>query len=1008
MFFQYRSNSLDELSKVVSDKISISKSGDPFRNTWVVVQNKEVRQWLSLRVAEHSGISANLEFILPSELIWKMYREYKPDTPSILPFDRLPLQWRIFELLKNTSEFELNSVKALPYVSDENQLFHLSGQIADVFDLYQVYRPEMLQNWKKGRLCTNDKSEFWQLWLWKRLSEMEYSELSSRSDAFQELLGVANELELPKEIFIFGLSHFSKPFADLINKASLFLDVHFFTEDLSISENTLFTSQWAELSKQWGSLKSESLELITDANTFSKVKDSDSVFNKLTRKEKIIELIQIHSCHNPKREVEVLKDQLLVLLDSDHELKPDDILIMVPDISEYSDSIKSIFSFNEGEPSIPVYAPKSFINEHSLVIIELLELITGEFKVSSFVSFIELDIVCEKFDFSEDDLSLIRKSIREQHIHHGLGIESSGYSLEKLLLVLTSGYITEAEDFELLSGIAPAEKINGTDQYELISRLSACIEYFKLIRAELREKKAPQHWIRLIKNWAEELIPGPKNQVIPPLDRLTETCEIANTTQKTEFDIVKNWVINQLNDSQATSSGLGHGVVLSTYIPYRNIPFKVTAILGLNENTFPRNPPRPSFDLINNNPQAGERITKKDDGLIFLEILNSTEDHLYLSYLGQDQHSENERLPSVFIQKLLETINDNKSEVPTIKEKLHGFHIDYFQEPVSYSKSRKKLADLQSNKSKGRVQFMEKIPGDLPGFNGKEIELNDLISFFTHPCKWFVLNRLNINLGFEENETSDREVFKVSALDKYHFEEKLFDGLDKNIPNDKSLGFMVSKGLIPEGIPGKAAFKSGLSSIEELYKSVSDKYSGEPLTDQISLKIGGLEISGMVQGLFNEHIVQWRTGAERATDLIRLWINHLFLKCSSETFKTSFLITKNKDSKIITSQFGYVDNPQQLLKALINWYIKAHSSKEYLCFFPESSKAYIEAGSDPKKDPISVAYTKWEPSKSNFRAEREFYNSLIWRGEEPIDSHAFIKMAGEFWNPLLKALGDAD
>lgn len=1008
MFFQYRSNSLIELSKVVSDKISISKSGDPFRNTWVVVQNKEVRQWLSLRVAEHSGISANLEFILPSELIWKMYREYKPETPSILPFDRLPLQWRIFELLKNTSEFELNSVTGLPYVSDENQLFHLSGQIADVFDLYQVYRPEMVQNWKKGKLCTNDKSEVWQLWLWKRLTDVEYPEISSRSDAFQELLGVVNELELPKEIFIFGLSHFSKPFADLINKVSVFLDVHLFTEDLSISENSLFTSQWADLSEQWGKLKSESLELITEESTTSKVKDSDSVFKKLTRKERVNELLQIHSCHNPKREVEVLKDQLLILLDSDHELKPDDILIMVPDISEYSDSIKSIFSFNEGEPSIPVYAPKSFINEHTLVLIELLELIASEFKVSSFVSFIELDIVSERFGFSEDDLSLIRKSIREQHIHHGLSIESSGYSLEKLLLALTSGYITEAEDFELLSGIAPAEKINGTDRYELISRLSACIEYLKLIRAELNGNRAPQYWIRLIKNWAEELIPGPKNQVIQSLDRLTETCEIANTTEKTGFDIIKIWVISQLNDNQATSSGFGHGVVLSSYIPYRNIPFKVTAILGLNENTFPRNPPRPSFDLINNNPQAGERITKKDDGLIFLEILNSTEDHLYLSYLGQDQHSENERLPSVFIQKLLEIINDTKSVIPTIKEKLHGFHIDYFQDPVSYSKSRKKLADLQSNKSKGTVQFMDNVPGDLPAFNGKEIELNDLLSFFVHPCKWFGLNRLNINLGFEENETADREVFKVSALDKYHFEEKLFEGLDKNIPIDQVRDFMVSKGLIPEGVPGITAFRSGLTSIEALYNSVSDKYSGEPLTEQIAVEVGGLEIRGTVQGLFNEHIVQWRTGSERATDLIRLWINHLFLKCSSETFKTSFLITKNKDSKIIISQFGYVENPHKLLQDLIHWYIEAHSSKEYLCFFPESSKAYIEADSDPKKDPISVASTKWEPSKSNFRADRDFYNSLIWRGEEPIKTPAFTKMAGEFWNPLFKALGDAD
>ena len=58
--------------------------------------------------------------------------------------------------------------------------------------------------------------------------------------------------------------------------------------------------------------------------------------------------IQVHSCHSPMREVEVLQDRLLSLFEADATLLPKDILIMTPDIATYSPFIQAVFSVPTG------------------------------------------------------------------------------------------------------------------------------------------------------------------------------------------------------------------------------------------------------------------------------------------------------------------------------------------------------------------------------------------------------------------------------------------------------------------------------------------------------------------------------------------------------------------------------------------------------------------------------------------------------------------------------------
>ena len=53
--------------------------------------------------------------------------------------------------------------------------------------------------------------------------------------------------------------------------------------------------------------------------------------------------LQIHACHGPMRELEVLHDRLLALFEQDKSLTPKDVVVMMPDVNSYGPYIQAVF-----------------------------------------------------------------------------------------------------------------------------------------------------------------------------------------------------------------------------------------------------------------------------------------------------------------------------------------------------------------------------------------------------------------------------------------------------------------------------------------------------------------------------------------------------------------------------------------------------------------------------------------------------------------------------------------
>ncbi len=1018
MFFQYQSDSLILLSKSFSDHISDRKSEHPFQKTWVVVQNKEAQQWLTLQVASYSGIAANFEFILPSELIWKLYRNFFPDTPKVLPGDRIPLQWIIYDFLMDTDQKVFQKIKGFPEINDEVQAYRLSVQLADVFDLYQVYRPEMTEAWKKWVLSTKNPQEYWQLWVWREIQSRltNQNQVSDRGFVFAHLLkqikeGSFDGESLPSSIYCFGLSQFSQPFGELICELSRKIDLNYYSTKFDSDSEDLFSIGWKTLSEEWGKPKFNSEKLVPDFLKPDEIKvfefdngKSGSVYSKIQKIEESDSLIGIHSCHSPRREVEILKDRLLKRLDSDSTLKPQDILIMVPDMKEYASLIQSEFTSGAGEPEIPVYVPGTYSKPDLIAFSKLLDLISSSYKVNDFVDFIELEAIRDRFNLSEDELVIIRGWIHGNNIFWGLDEDDSSFSLKKLSKALIGGYVTETEAYTSFEDFIPFELISTTDQFALSAKLASLINQLINLKEELNTPKTPVSWIDCFVEATANLINQDASTLHSSLVKLREACTISGISNPVTFSIISQWIKSQLGDLQATSSGFGHGVVVSSYIPYRGIPFKEIAILGMNESVFPRNPDRPSFDLINIDPKPGDRITKEDDALLFLEVLNSASNYLYISFIGQDLYSENEKLPSILLQKLMDVASESGYEIAVEKEQLHGFNSKYFDQGESYSTHRKKLAQLINSHTKSVSTFF-----NLSEFGRKEtpskIHKSELINFCTHPNKFVIQQILLVSEGYGENELSDRELFSLNGLSTWLLNNQLLDAYKYELSETEAFDFMGKAGLIPEGIPGEKVFFSQSMEVKH-FLSLLDKYRNSgPKMVQCIFQTDEVELFGNIGDLVDGRRVVWRMGRSRPKDLVGLWIEHLILASQSIDYTETLFIT-NEKGNVQTIQFGCPENTDQILSELLDWFLNFGSGKDSLAFFANSSFAYAQKlfqGKD-EEEALKSAQSEWTSTERSSGDDNDFYINLVWKGEDPIQSEAFKKQALMFWEPVLKHL----
>lgn len=1035
MYHDYRSKSLTKLAHQFLDLLSENSPADPFQKNWIIVQNREMDQWLSLNLAKRKKIAANNEFIFPSEFIWKLYRLKDPNLSIHLPSDKIPLQWSIFELLSSENKFRDTLFGTREQSS--KMILQISKSIADVFDLYQVFRPEMLKKWESGKLVHKDPQEEWQANLWRSLAKnwAKSDGVSTRMEAFIKLSkwlqnGDFPLEDIPNNIWMFGVPQISKPFSEIIASLSQQIDLYNFNFDFEIQANNsdldLFTEKLlkAALNSEMvleSALKSQNTSVIANTGLDSSEQNRSTITHIQSllwgQKPHIFEspdqTFSIHSCHSRKRETEVLKDSILSFMDHNPETNADDILILVPKLSDYRSELREVFSSSTDKPIIPInlgFTDNTEFKESSFV--NLLSLLNSDFKVNAVIDVLDNAIVLAKWQFSNAEIHLIRDWMKELHVHRFL--EGDIFTWANGLKRLFLGFSMESQDYKLVENSIPYDKLYSSDAVELLGKMSSFIESLKGYSKLTSSLFTVSEWISKSKSLVQTFLLSKYDEeynvrsLLQKLDTLNAQSSVSGFSDPINFETYLIWIKDQFSGSNSSSTGFGHGITVSEYVPNRAIPYKFVAILGFNESVFPSTNIRPDFDLINKFPQPGDRISIEEDRHLFFDMIQSAQETIHFSFLGQDQYTQNKKAPSILLQQLIDVADSEGIELKITEHKLHGFDPHYFENDEFQSYSHRKLAITENivADNKFKSSFIDSNSSKLLEFDSSKVLLRDLVTYYSHSTKYICNNLFGIRDNNDFQDLEDREPFKLEGLNAYFLKEYSVEAYlnGKELTDLNEL--TRAKGLLPDGYPGITELEKNKRIVEQ-FEAIKTKYNFASSSSVEAEYIHkDTTLFGTVNSVFDQYRVVLRLGELKAKNMLELWINHLALNIEGK-FSSSIFFIKNKNSvESITLLPSQADT--KLLDFLIEHFIDKISLSK-LGFYPaEVSKAFAEVilEGEAKDKAITKAVKKWSEGYNVPSEQEDFYNQLVTGDDSFIYTDEFEETSLAIWTPILKVFGD--
>lgn len=1066
----FYSSDLYSLADSLHSELTTEAPENPLVPEIFVVQNYGMARWLSLYIARREGIAANLEFKFPAELYWQIMRVMDPNIPENLSSERIPMSWTIFEILQHDNDLALSKLQQYVRRDDpdkqEMRCWHLASRIADVYDQYLTYRPKMLREWEKegeADLFTDFQAEFWQSHLWRKLNALwnkRNDNTGTHRAAFDKrLIDKIDKKEisadkLPPRISIFGVSEMPEMYIKTFVRLSKLTDVHFYTVDVAANTKNILIQSLGKVGKEFKSLLKKHIkedEKLSDIhsqelnsnqlardNFFQIVKHDLITSNSPENTVQPDDSIQFHSCHSPRREVEVLYDGLLSMLDENEKIEPSDVLVVCPQMDEYGPEIEAIFgAVEEGLPLIPYHLAEtpSEANVVDLAFKKILQIVDSRFKVTDLLDLLDSKPIRQAFSFTNENVNTLEQWIEDNNIRWGISGDhkllldlppTDSFTWRSGLNRMVAGYAMQTVDDTLFKQIYPYDEIQQTEHTQLLGRFSRFLNQLFAFHHQTKTKKTLAAWREILNDWLSSFFPDEEEffrdtqKLREIVHALQEQQELAGVTSKISFRIIRSYLEDQL-DQKATAGGRpGKGVTFSSMVPMRNIPAKVICMIGMNDGVFPRSKNSVEFNLITQNPREGDRLPSKEDRQIFIEHLLAAQHQVYFSYVGQSNKKEVEFPPSVVVREFVDYLVDHyniDNDRIVQKHKLQSFSPLYFKKDrnkalFSYSDTNRNIA-LQIYETDGaNPAFLDQ---DLPEPDKtfKNLSIGEFISFFQHPSRFLLQQRLGIYLYEEEVLDEDREAFDLNPLEKYQIGQEMMERFlaGKSLRAYKDAAH--SKDLLPEGWPGDRAYNAQAHQVKEFGVQLQQILNQRELeTVEVDFRSDDFQIVGRLNQVYENEQVLYRFGKMRPKDLIELWIKHLLFqtaKPKGHTGKTR-LYTHDQKKGVDVHQFIALPDAEQILSNLLKMYWTG--LQRNIMFYPKSSFAFAEKAilkNNNEEYALKAADRRWVDRYGGYPKEGDdAYNKCLIGNINPMEHKhlkgSFVNISRYFWTPFFREL----
>lgn len=882
-----------------------------FHPHFIVTQTLGMNNWLKIQLAEKLGITANCQFLKPNDIINQVYFLLDGPQERILSVDNL--QWLIFGLLDDQT-FKARFPFISQYYSqgEDTKRMALAEKVADLFDQYQIYRPEMINEWN-GMQIPDLSDNNWQKYLWITLKIKIGDKMPDKTrvgkyiiDNLQNPSQQENLKRRVPRIEFFGISIITAYHLEIFHELAKHIDISF--NLLNPAPSTYWfddkspqqIARWKSRARQnaslyevpiegnalltnWGRVIQDTFGLFFKEDDFLNEYDDNGIEpepknllgkiqndiynnavsderNKLSLNDIKDGSISMNSCYTAVREVEVLYNHLVHLVDQNPgSLSPRDIVVMVSDIDTYAPYIKAVFR------SAPYTFPFTIADEsiqasdgligtlHALLALE------ESFKAEDILQLLEWSYIRNRFKI--ENVELIRKVVDDASIRFGiegnLSDDTVHVSWLNGLKRVIYGICMKMDDEYELNGYSfyPLDIVEGEQAFELI-RFSHFVEILIETIKEQQKDRTLIEWgdyiLRTVSNLifqSEEEVNDDYQLLINYVKKLNLISE--NLQEKISYNVFKYNFLSNISGEVRTNNFASGGITFCSLIPMRSIPFKVVALLGLGFDKFPRKEDPLSFNIMQQDKRKGDRNIKENDKHLFLETILSAQEHLYLSYIGKNIKDNSLLPPSAIVDELIDYIISGieVSDDSSIREQLviqHPLH-NFTPQPLgtyNYLAANEKRGE-KLNSSDFHIKESLTL---------EEVSVKELINFFKNPFEYYYNKVLNIYYREERVLLPDTEIFELDGLQEWQIKQDFLFLEQEELPD------YIQRGIKKGGLPLKNISHTLLSNIYEAIeptKKLLEEYINgqEERNIPIELEIEGLILTGEIDKVFGDRII---------------------------------------------------------------------------------------------------------------------------------------------------------
>ena len=1073
---------------------------DPFASEVVVVPARGVERWLAQRLSHrlgtgrgHDGVCAGVRFLSPRSLVSLLLERERDD---VWDPDRMvwPLLETIDAVLDEPWAATLAAHLGHGLEGAEADLrrtrrWSVARRLAGLLASYAVQRPQLVRDWREGRDTDGaggrvDADLAWQPELWRRLlARVDAPPPDVRHDETLARLRAgagADGLDLPARLSLFGHTRLPVTEVELLRGLAESIDVHLWLPQAS-------PGLWDELSGLQGvvpradddsaervghpllaSLGRDTRELrrlladvptgpadLPDAPaTLLGWLQSDLRCNRApTPAERAARRLaegdrslQVHACHGPARQVEVLREVLVGLLEDDPTLEPRDILVMCPDIETFAPLIQANFGLegvvDDGHPAHRLrvrLADRALSSTNPLLGIaaDLVELAGGRVTASQVLDLAATEPVRRRFGLSDDDLARVERWVGEAQIRWGLTAEQraafsmGGFphntwraGLDRILL----GVAMSGDDHAHVGAALPLDDVGSSD-VELAGRLAELVHRLEHCLLGLAEARSVGEWMTGLRQGVSSLTELDREQAWQQAQFERELARAVDAARGGADDgeavplrlaDVRALLASRLGGRPTRANFRTGTLTVCTMVPMRSVPHRVVCLVGLDDGVFPRVGSIDGDDVLMRRPLTGERDVRSEDRQLLLDAIQAAGETLVVTYTGANEHSGASRPPAVPLGEILDAAD--RTTAATVRGQVLVHHpLQPYDgrnftsgalvaaRPFSFDSAALAGARAAAGPRTTAGAF---LPAALSTRPPEDVNLSDLKAFLLHPVRAFLRGRLDVSTPREADDVLDAMPVDLDALQLWGVGDRLLREVLAGADPTAVMTAEQLSGALPPGGLGVRALGHVATECQRLYTHTAALREGEPRSVDVDVDLGGgRRLTGTVSGIFGDKIVSLGYSRLKAPQRLRSWVDLLAVSASRpDEHVTAHAVGKDRAGPKRALAGPLDHRAAEWLRGLVDLYDLGQ--RQPLALPVATACAWAEAhvrelmGDD--RDPREAATKEWTTDRNNsFGIKGEDADAShvrVWGEDAPIDvllDAGLADHAWRVWEPLL-------